>query len=246
MDKLKKILKENVFLRYCFMLAALYAALKAVQPPIPSSVMFMYMTALVAILAVHLTLSDIQMSDFMRPILDFFAGYEGKGPSNMVRLGVLVLIPLLMGYKTYDDLIPKAVAPAAFRTIHPAPPLEFSGLENPLRADEEALEANIKEGGRIYYENCYYCHGDKQAGKGHFADVYNPPPADFVDPTTIAMLQESFVFWRIATGGPGLPNMSTPWDSSMPIWQDMLTDKEIWQVILFIYDITGNKPRTWE
>jgi len=32
----------------------------------------------------------------------------------------------------------------------------------------------------------------------------------------------------------------------MPVWEDFLTEREIWSVILFLYDQTGWKPRTWE
>jgi hypothetical protein len=58
-------------------------------------------------------------------------------------------------------------------------------------------------------------------------------------------LTESFLFWRIAKGGPGLPGESTPWDSAMPVWENFLSEKEIWQVILYLYDATPWEPRTW-
>ena len=40
---------------------------------------------------------------------------------------------------------------------------------------------------------------------GPYAAALNPVPLSFQDIGTIAQLQESFLFWRIATGGPGLP-----------------------------------------
>jgi hypothetical protein len=74
----------------------------------------------------------------------------------------------------------------------------------------------------------------------------NPLPANFQDNGTIAQLTESFVFWRVAKGGPGLPREGTPWNSAMPAWEDFLTEEEIWSVVLFLYEQTGWKPRTWE
>src|SRR6266516_2211448 len=71
-------------------------------------------------------------------------------------------------------------------------------------------------------------------------------PPNFQDNGTIAQLTESFVFWRVAKGGPGLPREGAPWNSAMPRWEDFLTEREIWSVILFLYDQTGWKPRTWE
>ena len=32
----------------------------------------------------------------------------------------------------------------------------------------------------------------------------------------------------------------------MPQWENFLSEREIWTVILFLYDQTGWKPRTWE
>src|SRR5438132_990076 len=105
---------------------------------------------------------------------------------------------------------------------------------------------HVAAGAEIYIRNCVYCHGDNLDGKGHFAYGFNPPPANFQDPGTIAMLQEAYLFWRIAKGGPGLPKESTPWNSVMPAWEDRLTEEQIWQVIMYLYDATGQQPRRWE
>ena len=32
----------------------------------------------------------------------------------------------------------------------------------------------------------------------------------------------------------------------MPAWEDFLTEDEIWSVIIFLYEQTGNEPRTFE
>ena len=60
------------------------------------------------------------------------------------------------------------------------------------------------------------------------------------------MLQEAFLFWRIAKGGPGLPKESTPWNSVMPAWEDRLSEEDVWKVIMYLYDATGYQPRRWE
>ncbi|HHZ83629.1 MAG TPA: cytochrome c, partial [Nitrospirales bacterium] len=73
----------------------------------------------------------------------------------------------------------------------------------------------------------------------------NPIPANFTDPGTLAQLQETFVFWRVAKGGPGLPREGFPWASAMPPWEQHLTTEEIWKVILFEYWHTKYPPRTW-
>jgi len=50
----------------------------------------------------------------------------------------------------------------------------------------------------------------------------------------------------VATGGPGLPKGATPWNSAMPVWQDFLSEDEIWKAVLYIYAGSGSTPRTWE
>ena len=83
-------------------------------------------------------------------------------------------------------------------------------------------------------------------GDGLFAYGFIPIPANFQDPTTIAMLQESYLFWRIAKGAPGLPVEATPWSSAMPAWETFLSEEDIWDVILFLYDFTDQRPRAKE
>jgi mono/diheme cytochrome c family protein len=79
------------------------------------------------------------------------------------------------------------------------------------------------------------CHGDDLAGNGYFAHGFNPAPIDFTNAGTLPQLTESFVFWRIAKGGPGLPREGRPWNSAMPAWEDVLTEEEIWSVIVYLY-----------
>src|SRR5581483_9913927 len=172
-----------------------------------------------------------------------------------VRYLGLAVITLLVGWITFGEVSTSVAAPPNLRSIHPAPPgeitfrgktISLTGLNNPLRQHAESLNAYVAEGKEVYYQNCLPCHGDHLDGLGHFAEGFNPLPANFQDNGTIAQLTESFVFWRVAKGGPGLPREGTPWNSAMPRWEDFLSEREIWAVILFLYDQTGWTPRTWE
>jgi mono/diheme cytochrome c family protein len=160
----------------------------------------------------------------------------------------------MVGCLTYGQVKASVAAPPNLRSIHPAPPVEITfrgktmtltGLENPLRTQGDMAQ-HLAVGRRVYYQNCVPCHGDHLDGQGHYAAGFNPIPLNFQDNGTIAQLTESFVFWRIAKGGPGLPREGTPWNSAMPSWEDFLTEEEIWSVVLFLYDQTGWTPRTWE
>ncbi|MDA8325692.1 MAG: cytochrome c [Nitrospiraceae bacterium] len=103
----------------------------------------------------------------------------------------------------------------------------------------------VEAGKKIYYQNCFFCHGDDLDGRGIFADAFNPPPSPFRGTDTIAQLPESYVFWRVATGWTALPPGSHPWDSAMPQSEKYLDQDSIWEVSMYIYYATGNKPRTF-
>jgi hypothetical protein len=221
---------------------------------IPKSLLTMYMVFVIAGVVMVFTFTEKGAQELSGPIKALVEDPSKK----MVKNIVFVIVPLLAGYYTFTKLMPSFEAPVELRTIHPAPPNKFKAfgksfnlttLENPYRKFQKEDPAKfaelVKAGGDVYIQNCQYCHGDRLDGQGPFAPGFNPTPLNFQDVGTIAQLQESFLFWRISTGGPGLPAEAAPWISSMPIWQDYLTEDEIWKVILFLYDYTGKQPRSW-
>ena len=217
-----------------------------IQKPLPSSIIFMYMATVTVGLVLAVSIFEHILEGFTRPIIWFLNGDTVKTlPWRVARWAVLILIPVYIGNGVYQRTMPRFDPPISSRVIHPAPPPEVSAFYNELRDDEENLKQYIEEGRVVYYQNCFFCHGDAWDGEGHFAYAINPVPSNFQDSGTIAQLTESFVFWRISTGGPGLPDESTPWDSFMPRWETMLTEEERWKVILYMYDATGWSPRTW-
>ena len=222
---------------------------------IPASLLTMYMFFVIAGVFCVFTFTEQGTKELIAPIFALVEDPSRKWLRNVV----FVVVPLLVGYYVYDRMLPTFEAPLELRSIHPAPPnsvkaygkrYNLTTLENPFRRlekeDPEKFKELVKEGGAVYIQNCQYCHGDRLDGKGQYAPGLNPVPLNFQDVGTIAQLQESFLFWRIATGGPGLPKEAAPWISSMPVWQDFLTEEEIWKVILFLYDYTGHRPRSWE
>ena len=251
MPKIPKLLLALIVIVIVFLMLRFIPVL-AGYPPFPSSVMNMYMTVVAIIVLLTISFSEKGAEGLAGPIKSLL----GDPDKKVMRSVAFVIFPLLVGFWTYSSIKPKFEAPVQLRVQHPAPPASvklfkkmrsLQSLKNPYRVeDKEQLKKNIQEGGVVYYNNCFPCHGDKLDGLGHFAGGFNPLPVNFTDPGMILQLQEAFVFWRISTGGPGLPSESTPWLSAMPIWQDILTEEEVWKVILFIYDYTGFVPRSWE
>jgi mono/diheme cytochrome c family protein len=246
-----RFLRSRLFQAVLILVIAFCVFRFAIRPPAPWSVIKQYMAIVTLAVLVYVSSDSDAWRDVLRPVRDTLV----KPERRLARGVLLVVIPLLLGYYAYSQAAAKPEAPPELRAVHPAPPasmqfrgkeVTLQGLENPLRKDPANFRKNVAAGGEVYIKNCVYCHGDNLDGKGHFARVFDPPPANFEDPGTIAMLQESYLFWRIAKGGPGLPKESKPWNSVMPSWEDRLSDVEIWQVILYLYDATGRQPRRWE
>lgn len=232
---------------------AILAGLKfGIRPPIPASVLTIYMTLASLAIVLFVAANEARFRAFLAPLEAVFAGRTPK----TVQAVVLIGLPLLVAWGAWLRTAPSWDAPFEPRVVHPEPPAGFNfhdkridtaGLKNPFRvADPAALEKLTAEGKTIYYRNCFFCHGDALGGDGHFAQAFTPIPANFRDVGTISMLEESFVFWRVATGGPGLPKSATPWASAMPVWQNMLSEDDIWKAILWIYAGSGSTPRTWD
>jgi hypothetical protein len=216
--------------------------------PIPNSVLLQYMATVLVAALLYFSASESRWREFKHPIEDTMVNPQRR----VLRTVILVALPLLVGAFAFMSVRPTVGAPPSLRSIHPAPPsqISFRGktmmlatLENPLRKGN--VEQSYLKGRAVYTQNCMPCHGDALSGDGYFAHGYNPTPINFTDVGTIAQLSESYVFWRVAKGGAGLPREGAPWNSAMPAWENFLTEEEIWAVVLFLYEQTGHHPRSW-
>lgn len=251
-----RFLKTNILMWLAAWWAGCFIVIRfGIEPPLPSSIIGLFMAILTVALALYGSADGDKLAEIGASLKALFT----ERRFSPFLWGAVALIPMLLGFNAYREATREPVAPASGRTIHPAPPAEISfrgkkidilKASNPFREletkDKAAFAGHVAAGRAVYYRNCVFCHGDNMGGDGIFAHGFDPQPANFADPTTIAMLQESYLFWRIAKGGPGLPDESTPWSSAMPAWESRLTEDEIWDVILFLYSFTGRKPRAQE
>ncbi len=238
----------------------LYLA-KGFDPPLPGSIVKLFGGMAVIAVLLYITSSESGRSAFFAPIRAVMVERH-----RQPLLGVLLLvIPGLVAWQSYVAALPSDVAPPLIRSVHPAPPgtiavstqganepvtVDIIKDDNPFRAlqttNPPEFASRVARGKVVYYQNCFYCHGDHLAADGHYANAMRPPPADFQDASVLPLFTETFFFWRIAKGGPGLPAAATPWDSVMPVWESFLSPDDMWSVILFLYDHTGFKPRGHE
>lgn len=248
-----RFLKPNSLAWAAAIWVAIYIGLVyGIDPPLPDSIVSLFMGIISMVLVLYLTSANDRMEEISTTIVTFVVDKRHR----RALVGVLVFLPILVSLKVYVNISRAPEPPISGRTIHPVPTSvitvngsSFDVIEshNPFRelenTDPDAFAGHVENGRRVYIQNCVFCHGDNMEGDGIFAHGLDPIPANFQDPTTISMLQESYLFWRIAKGGPGLPSESSPWLSAMPAWEQFLSDEEMWDVILFLYEYTSQRPR---
>jgi mono/diheme cytochrome c family protein len=223
--------------------------------PIPASVIALYMGIVSIGVVAYITSSEARRQEIAGPLVRFMT----EKRYTAMLAATVVALPALAAASVYARMNVALEPPFFPRTIHPASPPEITvngktiaieAGDNPFRALERSnpdeFKKHVENGRRVYYRNCVFCHGDDLGGNGMFVHALDPIPTNFADGDTIANLRETFLFWRVAKGGPGLPEEGGPWSSAMPAWEKILTEDEMWEVVLFLYDYTGERPRARE
>jgi hypothetical protein len=203
----------------------------------------------------YLSSSEERRAEVAGPLVRFMT--EKRYTALLVAAAIA--LPAVAAANVYVRMNAPLEPPFFPRTVHPASPtsitvhekrIDLDAGENPFlpleTSDPAAYRRRVENGRKVYYQNCVFCHGDTMAGNGMFAHALDPIPTNFTDQGAIAMLRDTFLFWRISKGGPGLPDEGGPWDTAMPVWEKFLTEEEMWEAILFLYDFTGQRPRARE
>ena len=236
--------------------AGIYVLLRfGFTAPIPSSVVSLYMGIVSIAILAYVSSSDGRREEISRPLIRFVTE---KRYAALLALTV-VAIPALAAANVYVQMNVPLQPPLFSRTVHPASPneitvhdkkIDLDTGENPYRQLETSNPAefrkHVENGRQVYYRNCVFCHGDNMSANGMFVHGLDPIPNNFADAGTIPMLRETFLFWRISKGGPGLPEEGGPWDTAMPAWEKFLKEDDMWDVVLFLYDFTKQRPRAKE
>jgi len=221
--------------------------------PIPSSVISIYMGIVSLAVLAYMSSSRERREEVARPLVRFMT----EKRYTPFLAATVVALPVLAAANVYVRMNAPLQPPYFARTVHPASPSEITvhdekidldAGDNPFRQLEKSnpqeFRQHVENGRKVYYRNCVFCHGDNMSANGMFAHGLDPIPTNFHD--TIPLLRETFLFWRISKGGPGLPDEGGPWDTAMPAWEKFLKEEEMWDAILFLYDFTELKPRAKE
>ncbi len=124
------------------------------------------------------------------------------------------------------------VVTAAFVFFLPSNVEEF--LVNPIPPNRESVAA----GQAIYRVQCLQCHGPTGRGDGPVGLTLIPPPADLYLHTQPGVHPDGRLFNWITNGFAS--------DSQMPLFKDILTDEERWNLVNYIRTFARNEeePQT--
>ena len=236
--------------------AGIYVLLRfGFTAPIPSSVVMIYMGIATISILTYVSSSQERRDEVSWPLIRFITDRR----YTPFLAATVVAVPALAAANIYVQMNAPLQPPFFARTVHPASPAEITVHERKVNLDAEEnpflpleqsnpgeFRARVENGRKVYYRNCVFCHGDDLSGNGMFVHGLDPIPTNFADRGTISQLRDSYLFWRIAKGGPGLPEEGGPWASAMPAWEKFLTEEEMWEAVLFLYDFTGQRPRAKE
>jgi cbb3-type cytochrome c oxidase subunit III len=95
-----------------------------------------------------------------------------------------------------------------------------------LHSSKHPVSGNPVMGKQVYDDNCTICHGADVKGKGTITEIYDMEPADHTDTSSMNRMSNEKIRSIISDGTKGA--------KLMPGWKDVLTDKEIEDVISYI------------
>lgn len=217
-------------------------------PVIPASVMMVYLFTIAVGTLLAATSTEAGRRALFDPIVDLYANPRRATGCN----AIILLISALGAWLAFSAAAPGESAPPRVRAAHPAPPAQaalwgvtrvLQNLTSPYQPGSAERARAAARGKEIYFQNCVFCHGAALAGDGQWRVAFDPAPTDFAGGDSIVLLSEGYLFWRIGSGGAGLPPEGAPWDSAMPAWDRMISAEDAWSVIALLYDHTGQSPR---
>ena len=118
----------------------------------------------------------------------------------------------------------------AFAALHPrdwSVPPEAKSRKNPVAlADFSANDTRA-----LYREKCASCHGNLGKGDGDDPPLWGPRPTDLTDAAHIGAQSDGELFFKITEG-----------KRPMPSFKNRLSDRQRWELVLFLRSLSGALP----
>ena len=145
-----------------------------VSAPIPGQLYGWYVITTLFVIYLYVSSSEASWEEFISPVRNLLLARTAL--TKPLRIVVFIVVPLLFGWYFSTWAAGGATPPGGSRVIHPTPPssVNFQGKQlvlqdisvSPIREDEAHLAEHVEQGRIIYYENCFFCHGDALQGRG--------------------------------------------------------------------------------
>jgi len=104
---------------------AAYAILRwIVQPPLPSSLISIYMGLVTVVVFLLISSREASWHEIKRTLLDMLLGTNRR--HRIARTAIVIVLPLLTGVLTYQLVNPATEAPVELRASHAAPPASIT------------------------------------------------------------------------------------------------------------------------
>lgn len=96
-------------------------------------------------------------------------------------------------------------------------------MSSPIRSTDDV----IARGRATYAQRCVPCHGERGRGDGPIGAALDPRPADLV--LHAPQHTDGELYYFVSRGVPG---------TAMPVWRDVLTDAERWELVAYLRRLT--------
>lgn len=149
-----------------------------------------------------------------------------------VAIAVAVLVAFLVGVTGHitmrADILPTAFeSRMAMRVMDANVERNAPKIENPVQPTDQ----NLIAGASIYLKRCAMCHGGPNQPESPLAKTLYPPPPQFV--TDAPDMEPNENYYIIQHG--------VRW-TGMPGWKNVLSDRQIWQVVAFLSHMENLPP----
>ncbi len=156
----------------------------------------------------------------------------------IARLALLVIGVLLPGALVlvllFDPSPPPPTPTAPFSSV------SLPEVSLPSGTDTASLvtRASIQRGERIYQRLCYHCHGRQGLGDNNpYMASIGHAPAAHADQLNMQKLSDTDIFTAIRDGVKDERGWLT-----MPPWSSVLTEAEMWDVIVYMRRLPQPAP----
>ena len=140
-----------------------YIGLRVIlQPPIPFTLLAIYMGVCTCGILLYCSITFESWKSFAGPIAVMLR--EDHAKAKLARYTTMLVVPGLIAFQTYNQMLPKFGEPIELRTVHPAPPASINvqkkhftlqTAENPFRIGDDGKYLKVGDESKYFGGNAW-------------------------------------------------------------------------------------------